>query len=87
MSVGPNILIGPGDGAMLLAALDRLDRKVEKLDEDNDRIKDMIRELELKLLHKEAANAKARIKMMTGIAMAGGIGGTGLAKLLALFGM
>lgn len=87
MSVGPNVIIGPGDGALLLSTLDRLERKIEKLDEDVDNLKDMIRQLEIKLLHKEAANNKARIKVLTAVAMAGGVGGTGLAKLLALFGM
>ena len=87
MSVGPNVFIGPHDGAMLLSALDRIERKLEKLDGDIDMVRTEVRELEMKMLRKEAVANKAKVKILTGVALAGGVGGTGLAKLLAMFGM
>jgi hypothetical protein len=72
---------------MLLSALDRIERKLEKLDGDIDMVRTEVRELEMKMLRKEAVANKAKVKILTGVALAGGVGGTGLAKLLAMFGM
>jgi len=82
---GPNVGLTPQDGALMVAMMDRIERRLENLEGRIDHLQKGITDAQIEHAKLEAKGNVDRLKMLVLVATVGGAGGSLLPKLLELF--
>jgi len=72
----------PSEMIILLASIDRLSDRLEKLESELDDIRDSVAHIQLDIARKETDLAKSNVKKLLMIIAAGGASGVGVQRLL-----
>lgn len=85
--IGPNVGFTAQDGALLIAMLDRIERRIENIESRLDHLQEGIATTQLEQVKIESKGNTERLKMYIAMAAVGGAGGSILPKLLELMGI